>query len=457
MNLKTFTAGSMAEALALVNKHLGSKAVILHTRSYKRGGFLGLWCTTVVEVTAGDRREVAAKRGERAAQTPAARTSTAAPPVAATTKPNLDAASPNAGDLIRRTYALAMAELAKKQSPADTTTNASGASAISPAIVHTISPVAITTVGAETARLAAPGTTELAEEMRAVKHLVSTMVRQQRTRTKENGRPDMPDKLFDQYLTLLRQEVTEELAEEIVQQVRAKLTHAEMENSAKLKQAMQDAIAELIPTDTTAGRATRGPDNRPRTVALIGPTGVGKTTTIAKLAATFKLRQKLSVGLITLDTYRIAAVEQLRTYANIIGVPLHVVMTEPEMRDALRKLSACDVVLIDTAGRGQRDDPKLAELKRMIDSADPHECHLVLSSTCSLSVLMEAVERFSAVRTDRILFTKLDEAVSFGVLLSVARKVNKRLSYVTTGQEVPHQIEPGRADRLAQLVMGGGI
>lgn len=454
MNLKTFTAGSMPEVMALVNKHLGSRAVILHTRSYRRGGFMGLWSVPVVEVTAADQREVSDRRPmDRSMERPAAPRAAAAAVVPASPS-KLDTSSAPAGDLIRKTYAIAMAELAKKQQAALPAVPVA-AHAPPPAMAVMPSPVTATPPVPHPAMI--PNSDQLAEEMRAVKSLVTTMVRQQRQRSKEHGRPDMPEKLFDQYLTLLRQEVTEELAEEIVQQVRAKLGPEEMEDAAKLRRAMQDSIAELIPTDTEAGPLKRGSDNRPRTIALIGPTGVGKTTTIAKLAATFKLRQKLSVGLITLDTYRIAAVEQLRTYANIIGVPLHVVMTATEMRDALRKLSACDVVLIDTAGRGQRDDPKLEELRGMIAAADPHECHLVLSSTCAMSVLMEAVERFSAVRTDRIIFTKLDEAVSFGVLLSVARKVNKRLSYVTTGQEVPHQIEPSRPERLAQLVMGGGI
>ena len=190
---------------------------------------------------------------------------------------------------------------------------------------------------------------------------------------------------------------------------------------------------------------------------MVGPTGVGKTTTIAKLAATFKLKQKKNVGLITLDTYRIAAVDQLRTYANIIGIPLHVVTGSDELRNALRKCAGCDVILIDTAGRSQRDDPRLKELRSLIDIADPHEVHLVLSSTCAQPVLMEIVDRFSDVRADRIIFTKLDEAVSFGVLLNVARTVNKRLSYVTTGQEVPHQIEPSSPTRLASLVLGDGV
>ena len=104
--------------------------------------------------------------------------------------------------------------------------------------------------------------------------------------------------------------------------------------------------------------------------------------------------------------------------------------------------------------RSQRDSDKLDDLREFIDSADPHEVHLVLSSTCAQQVLDEAVDRFSRIRIDRIIFTKLDEAVSFGVLLNVVRRVNKQLSYVTTGQEVPHQIEAGQSDRLAGLILG---
>jgi flagellar biosynthesis protein FlhF len=297
--------------------------------------------------------------------------------------------------------------------------------------------------------------------MHAVKRLVEQMLRQQRQRQGpaafQGG--DMPDKLFDQYLNLLKQEVTEELAEEVVQQVRATLRPEQIEQESVVRHAVLDAVARLIPTDDTAGKLVRSPDGRPRIIALIGPTGVGKTTTVAKLAANFKLKQRQSVGLITLDTYRIAAVDQLRTYAGIIGVPLHVAASPAELTDALRRCAAagCDVVLMDTAGRSQRDDPRLEQLAGYVRTANPHEVHLVLSSTCTQAVLLEAVERFAKVRTDRIIFTKLDEAVSFGVLLNVVRKVNKRLSFVTTGQEVPHHIEPGRPDRLAALMLGERI
>lgn len=461
MNLKTYTARSMPEALTLVKGDLGADAVILHTRTYKRGGLLGLGAKTVVEVTAGDgraigrQRKIAAER-ERAKRLKAESASAGADRVAV----RMPAETSSAGDLIRRTYAAARAEFERAQpaptpapTPGTATPNMAAAGMTSPSPAPSTPTVTI-------AAPPAPDAGQLAAEMQAVKRMVAQMMRQQKRReaaAPAGSQSGLPDKLVDQYLALLQQEVAEELADEIVEQVRSNLAGADVCEEKACKRAVASALASLLPTDPMAGKLQRTPDGRPRTIALVGPTGVGKTTTVAKLAATFKLRQNKKIGLITIDTYRIAAVDQLRTYAGIIGVPLQVVLSPDEMRQALAKCRDCDAVLIDTAGRSQRDDARLTELASFLAAAEPHDVHLVLSSTCSQAVLMEAVERFSAIRTDSIIFTKLDEAVSFGVLLNVLRKVNKKLSYITTGQEVPHQIEPGDAERLAALVMGEGV
>lgn len=391
----------MDQAMALVRRELGSRAVILTTRQYKRGGVLGIGAQPVVELVAADGADIGRRQAEKRPE-----------PI----KPS------TAGDLIKRTYQAARADI-EKQQPKQT-------------VVHD------------------DAGSSLADEIRAVKSLVESMVEQQRLNASQQ---DLPDKLFDQYMGLLKQEVTEELAAEIIGQVREQLTAEQLEDADQVRAAVRDSVAQLIPTTSEQGELTPTDDGRSRTIMLVGPTGVGKTTTIAKLAATFKLKRGKNVGLITLDTYRIAAVEQLRTYAQIIGVPLHVATNIEELHAALRKTAGCDVVFIDTAGRSQKDDPRLQELRSFIEAADPHEVHLVLSSTCTQSVMMEAIDRFSAVRADRMIFTKLDEAVSFGVVLNVARKVNKQLSYITTGQEVPHQIEASRPDRLAKLVLGEGV
>lgn len=287
-------------------------------------------------------------------------------------------------------------------------------------------------------------------ELAAVKQLVEQVVKNQKRAEAAAQAPDIPDPLVEHYTALIQQEIATELAHEIIRKIDA-------EKSGDIQQELRNEVAKLLPTDPEAGDLQPTRDGRPRIITLVGPTGVGKTTTVAKLAATFKLKQNKRVGLITADTYRIAAVDQLRTYAGIIGLPLEVVTDPAELTAALERLSDCDAIIIDTAGRSQRDAGRLDELQKLIEAARPHETHLVLSSTASQRVLLETIERFAQIKTDRLIFTKLDEAVTCGVLLNVVRQVNKPLSYITTGQEVPHQIEPGHSTRLAELVLGAGV
>lgn len=461
----------MEQALALVKQTYGSHGVILHTRSYKHGGLLGFGGKNVVEVTAADGRELGRKYRKDAQSSPRAQALAGRPPRLASVLPESRQPVPtgagygraasepmaNAGDLIRKTYAAARADLDAAGPAPDVAvpvrSSVSAPPPPSPMVRITAPP---------------PENPRVAEDLAAVKHMVAKMMRQQKAAAALAGSsgdqaaansasactPDLPDPLVDQYLKLLEQEVAEELAEEIVSTVAKATPAADLDDAEKLERAMLAEIAKRLPTDPEAGTLQPGTEGRPRTIALIGPTGVGKTTTLAKLAATFKLKQGKKVGLITMDTYRIAAVEQLRTYAGIIGLPLKVVNTKEDLAEALHAYRDLDAVLIDTAGRSQRASDKLGELKEILKTAAPHEVHLVLSSTVSQRVLLETIERFAAVDHDRIIFTKLDEAVTGGVLLNVARRVGKKVSYITTGQEVPHQIEPGSSDRLAELVMG---
>jgi flagellar biosynthesis protein FlhF len=229
----------------------------------------------------------------------------------------------------------------------------------------------------------------------------------------------------------------------------------ELEDRELVRRELVDHLAEFIPVADGSLLST-SPDERPFTMALVGPTGVGKTTTVAKIAAAYRLRQGRAVGLITLDTYRIAAVEQLRVYAEIIGVPMQVARSQEELRQILEDMSDLDVVLIDTAGRSQKDVDRILDLRQWLDVAQPHEIHLVLASTASRSVLMNEAEEFSAVGIDRVVLTKLDEAVSFGMLVEVIHSIGKNLSFLTTGQEVPDHIETARSSRLAELMFDHG-
>ena len=188
--------------------------------------------------------------------------------------------------------------------------------------------------------------------------------------------------------------------------------------------------------------------------ALVGPTGVGKTTTIAKLAANFRLKEKRRVGLITVDTYRIAAVEQLRTYADIIDLPMHVVATPREMRETVAKMSHLDLILVDTAGRSPKDEVRLQELKAFLAEADADEVHLVLSSMTGSRTLEQTAEQFATVGTTSLILTKLDEVSSPGNVLPMLRTSGLPLSYLTDGQNVPDDIQIADAHRLAKLILG---
>ena len=264
------------------------------------------------------------------------------------------------------------------------------------------------------------------------------------------------DNLTEAYSNLIAQELSRDLADGLVQEIARDLPEAELGRPEAVREAVLDRLAQLVPTAEFT--STPEPvDGRPWTIAFVGPTGVGKTTTLAKVASTLALRQGRKVGLVTADTYRVAAVDQLRTYAEILATPLAVANGAEEMTSALQELSDCEIVLVDTPGRSQNDADRLVELRSIIDVANPHEIHLVLSSTASERVLMREAEAFADLRPDRIVLTKLDEAVSFGMLVSVVRRIGRRLSWVTTGQEVPADIETATGRRIADMMLGGVV
>lgn len=220
--------------------------------------------------------------------------------------------------------------------------------------------------------------------------------------------------------------------------------------------ALRTRITALLPADGSSPFAILPGRHGPRRIAFIGPTGVGKTTTLAKVAAQLKLHRGLSVGIVAADTYRIAAVDQLRTYAEILGLPIEVAASPREAAEACARLGEVDVILIDTAGRSQNDCMKLSELRAFLAAAAPDETHLVLSATAGARTLAREAEAFGQLGVDRLALTKLDEAAAFGTLVSLVAAFGKPLSFLTHGQEVPDHIEEARGTRLATLLLASG-
>lgn len=286
----------------------------------------------------------------------------------------------------------------------------------------------------------------LFSEVGELKGLVQSLVAQTRT----SRATQLPSNLHGTYHELVQKAFAEDLALQLIEKVHESLGDASLSDSTEVRGTLASLIAPMLPISGPIQLRRKG---RPTVVALVGPTGSGKTTTIAKLAAGAMLRDRTSVGLITIDTYRIGAVDQLRTYAQIMEIPLEVVCAPEELPDALARLGDCQLVLVDTAGRGQRDSARIEDLRRFFVAAPPDEIHMVLSAGCSEQTLSDVVDRFKPVGVNRVLFTKLDEAIGLGIILGALKRANAGLSYVTTGQDVPSDIAVADASTLAQMIL----
>ncbi|AOR22944.1 flagellar biosynthesis protein FlhF [Clostridium taeniosporum] len=189
-------------------------------------------------------------------------------------------------------------------------------------------------------------------------------------------------------------------------------------------------------------------------VALVGPTGVGKTTTIAKLAGKLSLIDKKNVGLITVDTYRIGAIEQLKTYAEIMNIPFEVVITIKEMEEAIESMKDCDVILIDTTGRSSKNTMQISELRAFIEKANPDYISMVISATTKNKDIVSILNGYSELNYDNVIITKLDETTVYGSLYNIIKRSNKPIKYITTGQNVPNDIIAPTKKEMARFILG---
>ncbi len=217
-----------------------------------------------------------------------------------------------------------------------------------------------------------------------------------------------------------------------------------------LEKRLQELVCQEI---QTAGPIPIHPGKR-QTVALVGPTGVGKTTTIAKLAIDYRQKKNCQVGLITFDLSRMGAVEQLQTFADVIGIPMLCASTKRQLRDAIARMNDFDLVLIDTAGQSRAGELSLQEMRLFFDTAQVNSVMLVLSVTARLRLLTQTVESFKSLGTTSLVLTKLDESLGLGNLFPLLRTAGLPVSYLTTGQKVPDDFETADRARLAKLILG---
>jgi flagellar biosynthesis protein FlhF len=276
-------------------------------------------------------------------------------------------------------------------------------------------------------------------ELSEVKGLISAIVKDEKN--------TIPTAVEKWVLRLREQEVDEEVIQYIVKKV--KMKQIQNLSGQEIEQCFLAIIEQLL----EEGKA-KDPDSSPFLITLVGPTGVGKTTTIAKLAAARVFQQRQKVGLLTTDTYRIAAVEQLKTYAGILNIPLEVVSNPNDLQKSMEALKGCHMVFMDSAGRNYLEEEYIEEINQFLRYKVPQENYLVLSMTTRWRDMRNIVEQMKSVPIDKLILTKWDETSCYGVALNMVYHYPYPLSYVSLGQGVPQDIMQTDPLFMAKKILG---
>jgi flagellar biosynthesis protein FlhF len=454
MRVKTFEATSMQEALAIIKQDMGEDAFILSTRTRHRKAASGLGEEAVIEVTAAvdepqapppDPGAQPIVNGLYGLRPPLATRAQPVPPAPAR-RPSPIRDTPQARPRIPEPHPAPRTSAPVADRPA----NPAPAAPPPP-------PVDLQPLRRELLEI--KGAVEALKDQdirnQAILRELDTM-KTQLNRIQKQGMPQaqlqLPPSMLGLYGELVANDVDPMIALRLCEYTQRTLLEQGGDGPVDPEKArlfMRRVIADFIPVAAPIQLEA----GKPRVAALVGPTGVGKTTTIAKLAAYAKIELKQKVALLTLDTFRMAAVDQLHQYAEILQVPLHVALTVEDLRSAMRFYQDRALVLIDTPGHSPKDSEMQQQLRRFLDELPEVETHLVLSATTKPRDLADIAQRFEPLKPGRLLFTKLDETSTYGPLLSTLVRVKRPLSYLGTGQEVPQDLELATSRRVADLIL----
>ncbi len=405
MIIKKFQAKTENEAAEMARKELGQGVVILNTRSVKRKGLFSFFKPQLVEITAAIEED----NGRNDV------------PVSRTDARSITEALGKIAPIVER------AESERENKPFSDGERA----------------------GKDNA---------LEEKLNNLTNLIEEKFQKPETEKEpEPAHKDEDDgelkKFFELLLkTMVDNEVNPEYASSIIDET-AKITKAGTPFDVALAGIYQKMILKFGKASTITPS-----DNGPKVIFFVGPTGVGKTTTIAKIASKFSVEKKKKIALLTADTYRIAAAEQLRTYANILEVPFRIIYTVEEMESALNDFNSFDYVFVDTAGHSHQNTEQKNMMGTFIHSVDgivEKEVYLVVSATTKYRDLRSIADAYSEITEYKLIFTKLDETTAFGNLLNLKLYTGADLSYITCGQNVPDDIEDFNAQRTVKNLLGG--
>ncbi len=432
MRIKKYVAKSMREALLQIKEELGEDAIILKTRKLQKKVF-GLAGPDEIEVTAAIDEDASSKKPIAFPPLHVSDPGVYNRPRPQTTAAPRPAIPPPAMPEVRPYFPSAASQGARVQQPISKINQRS------------------TVQKQEKEKEKTDEIVELKEDLRELKDLVKTILSSGTFSPSSKSNVSSPEVTEKGWKALLKRLIDSEVRFDIAQKLIDSLKGSGVTTEADLESKLVSSLSCQFPVSGPLKLKKGGP----LIVAFVGPTGSGKTTTLAKLAAHCCLNKNKKISIITADTYRIAAIEQIRMFADIVKVGLQVVFSPEEIPAAVESCRDSEVVFVDTAGRSQRNTEHMEELKTLISTLRPDETHLVLSATTKDSDLLEMIRFYKAISANRLLFTKLDETTRLGNIFNVVSEVGVPVSYFTFGQSVPDDIELAQSGKFVQKLMEG--
>ncbi|WCK52880.1 flagellar biosynthesis protein FlhF [Aneurinibacillus sp. Ricciae_BoGa-3] len=416
MRVKRYVADTMSDALQQIRGELGKDAIILNTKPIKVGGFLGLFSKKKIEVIA------AIDQSDK--------------PAAAAKQPPVKKQPDRYAELENPIFPPVLAK--EEANSAENTNHTMKTGSYS----QQQAKKEIKEIGRDTKEVS-----KLSREIEEMKGMFWKLM------MTEGSQGHLPPALLAISQRLAAQEVHEKIIMSVMERVLEELEPEDLQDDKKVYSKVKDHLYSLLVRSPGYAEPI---GQTIRFVQLIGPTGVGKTTTLAKLAAENVIEHGKRVGMMTSDTYRIAAVEQLKTYANILNIPLKVVYSPDELAPSLERLSDCDLVFLDTAGRNYKNREFVEEINRFLYKDKQSLTFLVVSLTSKYQDIEAILHSFESVHIDKVIFTKSDETSTYGTVLNLVVNYGLSLSYITTGQNVPDDIEIASPERVISMLVGDG-
>jgi len=429
MQVKKYSASNMQEAIKMIKEDLGSNAIIISTKKIRKGsGAFGMFGNFMLEVTA-------ARDNKVAKSIPA-----------------------DYNGLLNQQQSEYQSELKNNapKNPRKVKSILPGTSDSQNKMISNLQGdiselkdiVLDLRRGYRKERNDGANITHLRYELSELKNVVNTLVNQ----SSELRNDDLHENLIALFQQLCFNGIENKFARKLIEEVNKKIPKQEIANFPYVKIYVARMFMQVLKINADVTEKEKS--NKPKILTFIGSTGVGKTTTLAKIAGSQKIANpELKIGMITLDTFRIAAVQQLQEYAKIINVPIRVVTDRNQLDHVLEEYKNKDLILIDTAGRSQRDEMQMSELRKVISGYSNFHNLLVLSATTKDNDLVEITKRFSSIPLKGVVFTKLDESTSYGSIFNHSIRFKLPIAYLTTGQNVPDDIETASRDRLIDLLL----